>query len=1214
MLRLNSSTDSKIDSAIGLLANVPQYIFNKLLQNKNSGEKVEFTILYRTDTETIKKTVEELGGEFEDLEFNFGIVKITLDKIDELAVSPYVQYIELPKSLYASDLKSSRASCVPQTISTYNVSGKGVLIGFIDSGIDYTHPAFLDRNGNTRIEYIYDLSAGGKVYDKDKINEAIKSNNPYSIVPENDITGHGTHVAGCACGGGNIPLEYKGIAQEASIIMVKGAVGRWVLSSDIMKGIKFLIDKSKELNMPLVINISLSTNDGAHNGTSLLEQYIDITSNLERVTIVIAAGNEGDAAHHASGILKGIQSKSLNIATDEEQVIINLYKPILPTISINLVSSTGERSGDINIREGYFQGNIGRDRFDIYVSGPKPFELNSEIQIILTPISNKYLSDGQWTIEIETLNEYSGQFSIWLPISEGLNPATKFLNPDIFNTIGIPATVDNIIAVGSYNSTTDTISTFSGKGNNYADQIIRPDIVAPGENVVGPAPNNSYDSKTGTSMATPQVSGICALFSEWGVVKGNDPYLYGQRLKYYLVMGANRKRTDVQYPNPLWGYGSICAFDSMKILENSINLILAGRNHRQLLTNIRESNSLNNKKDMSYIKAANIEDLLDNIERFATDKNEMLGLIVEFSKESQIDSINKIPRTIAIPLSQVFAIVLIPISEIKNLIPYVNNIIPVYNPQLFTLSAISPVEASGAPFFNDNIYLNLDGTDVVVGILDTGIDYLNEEFMLEDDTTRIVRIFDQTIVPEGTASGEQLLGTEYTEEQINQAIQLSKQGGDPYTIVPSKDENGHGTMTAGIIGARGRNPDLKGAAPNCKFAIVKLKEASKFLLNFGGVPVTSKNVYGDIDILLAITYIYRLAKKLNRPFVLYLPLGTNVGGHDGTSAVEAIFDIQSIRIGFIPVVGTGNQGDKQTHTEGKMERNGDIQNIQIKVGKNQKNLNFQIYFQKPDKVEIEIISPSGEFLEKIDVKIKRVSDYKFVYEGTYVTVIYLYPDSLSGDEVAIIRFKDIREGIWNIRLYGVKIVDGRYYAWLPQRELLDPETRFLNPVQDITLTIPSTSRSVISAAYYDQNKTSIVSASGKGYPRNGQIKPDIAAGGVNATVIGPGGQTTLATGSSVASAVVAGCCALLLQWAVIDGNEPDVELPKIQRYIIAGAKTRAGDIYPNKNWGYGMIDMQTIINSLRSNKEKYNYIKFDELIKTWRGLEYVEGNLFYRFP
>lgn len=1214
MARLNSSTGSKIDSAIGLLANVPQYIFNKLLQNKNKGEKVEFTILYRTDTETIKKAVEELGGEFEDLEFNFGIVKITLDKIDELAVNPYVQYIELPKSLYASDLKSIKATCVPQTISTYNVSGRGVLVGFIDSGIDYTHPAFLDSNGETRIEYIYDLSNEGKVYDKNKINEAIKSNNPYSIVPENDITGHGTHVAGCACGGGNIPVEYRGIAQQASIIMVKGAVGRWVLSSDIMKGIKFLIDKSKELNMPLVINLSLSTNDGAHNGTSLLEQYIKITSNLERVTIVIAAGNEGDAAHYTSGTLKGMQSRSLNIAIDEEQVIINLYIPILPTISINIVSSTGERSGDIDIREGYFQGNIGRDRFDIYVSGAKPFELNSDIQIILTPISNKYLSYGQWTIEIETLDEYSGKFSMWLPISEGLNKETKFLSPDIFNTLGIPATVDNIIAVGSYNSTTNTISTFSGKGNNDSGQIIRPDIVAPGEDIGGPVPNNSYDIKTGTSMATPQVSGICALFSEWGIIKGNDPYLYGQRLKYYLVKGANRKRSDVQYPNPSWGYGSICAFDSMKILENSINLILAGRNNKQLLGTLRESNQFSNKKNVAYIKSINVEELLDNIERFKIDENENLGLIVEFSERSQIDNINKIPKTIAIPISQVFAIVIIPISEIEKLIPYVNNIFPVYNPPLFTLNAISPVEASGAPFFNDNEYLNLDGTDVVVGILDTGIDYLNKEFMLEDDTTRIVRIFDQTIVPEGDVSGQQLLGTEYTEEQINKAIQLSKQGGDPYTIVPSKDENGHGTITAGIIGARGRNPDLRGAAPNCKFVIVKLKEASKFLLNFGGVPVNSKNVYGEIDILLGIIYIYRLATKLKRPFVLHLPLGTNVGGHDGSSAVESIFDIQSIRVGFIPVVGTGNQGDKQTHTSGKIEKTGDITNIQIKVGKNQKNLNFQIYFQKPDKVEIEIISPSGEFLEKIDVKIKRVTDYKFVYEGTYVTVIYLYPDSLTGDEVAIIRFKDIREGTWNIRLYGVKIVDGRYYAWLPQRELIDPETRFLNPIQDITMTIPSTSRSVISVAYYDQNKTSIVSSSGKGYPRNGQIKPDIAAGGINATVIGPGGTTTVATGSSVASAVVAGCCALLLQWAVIDGNEPQVELSKMQRYIIAGATTRAGDIYPNKNWGYGMIDMQTIINSLRSNTEKYNYIKFDELIITWKKTEHVEGNLFYRFP
>ncbi|NFG62106.1 peptidase S8 [Clostridium botulinum] len=573
---------SKLDAAIGLLTNVPQDILNRINTKFFSGELgevIELVILYRDTAENVAVLAKELEGEFQDLGFNFGLINLPLKNLVKLATSNSIQYIELPKNLYAADSEGNRATCVPQAVSTYEVYGKGTLVGFVDSGIDYMHPAFMDSNGKTRIEYIYDLSFEKKIYDKELINKAIESTDPYSIVPVLDNTGHGTHVAGIACGGGNISDIYKGAAPESSIAMVKAARGTWILSSQIMQGIKFLIDKSKETNMPLVINLSLSTNNGAHNGSSLLEQYISTVSNLERVTIVIAAGNEGDAAHHTGGELEEIQTKAFNIASDESTVVINLYKSILPDISLNVISPTGQSSGNINMQEGYFHGGIGRDRYDIYVSGPKPFELNSEIQIIISSIASGYLIPGVWKIQITTSNNYKGSFSMWLPISEGLNPQTKFLEPINYNTLGIPATVENIIAVGSYNSLTNTLSSFSGRGAQVQSNLIRPDLVAPGVGILGPVPNGSYDSKTGTSMAAPQVSGICALIMEWGIVKGNDPYLFGQRLKYYLVRGSNRARTDIEYPNPLWGYGTICAYDTLYDIENTINQILS-RNYR----------------------------------------------------------------------------------------------------------------------------------------------------------------------------------------------------------------------------------------------------------------------------------------------------------------------------------------------------------------------------------------------------------------------------------------------------------------------------------------------------------------------------------------------------------------------------------------------------------------------------------------------------------
>ena len=1216
---IEGKSSSKIDASIGLLTNVPQRIVDKLINklgiNEDESNKIEVTILYRSSVDEIKNLVEELGGEFQDLGFNFAIINILIENIYKISNSGYVQYIELPKSLYESDLSSLIASCVPQAVSTYNVSGKGVLVGFIDSGIDYTHAAFMNNEGNTRIEYIYDLSNKGAVYNKIQIDEAIKSSDPYSVVPEIDDTGHGTHVAGIACGGGRIPTEYKGVAPDASIAMVKGARGRWVLSSQIMKGLKFLLDKSKELNMPLVVNMSLSTNNGAHNGSSLLEQYISVIANLEMITIVIAAGNEGDTSHHVGGMFEKTQTKSFVIASDESSVVINIYKSILPDISINIKDPSGISSGNIMIQEGYFQGSIGRNRYDIYVAGPKPFELESEVQISLSPLSLDYLVEGVWNIEINVLNDYEGRYSIWLPISEGLNRLTKFLEPNYFNTLGIPATVDNIIAVGSYNSKTMTLSSFSGRGAKDGENKIRPDIVAPGEDIIGPIPNGGYDKKTGTSMAAPQVTGICALFAEWGLVKRNDPYLYGQRLKYYLVKGANRARRDVIYPNPSWGYGTICAFDSFYMLENTLNAILSQRD--------RSIKDKNQTRITDYSQES-FQELINELDKQKVDKNKTIGLLAQYFTKDEIDSINNIPDTVAIPLNESYAVIYIPIKYLNELKLYLKEVIVNYNPPVYTLTALSPVEASGASFFQDNPYFRLDGTGVLVGIIDTGIDYLNEEFMFEDDTTRIVRIFDQNIKSSDESIGREiLLGTEYTEDQINAAIKLYKEGGDPYTLVPSKDENGHGTMTAGIIGGRGRNPDLIGAAPNCKFVICKLRPLEKFQLEYSGISQNIEYAYGNIEIMLAIRYLTLISSEFKLPMVMYLPLGTNTGGHSGTSDVEKAFELQSKKVGIIPVTGTGNQGDTQTHIEGRIENEDSINDIEVKVGKNQGDLNFNIYFSKPDRVSMGIISPSGEILKKIDVKLKGMKDYKFVYEGTTVSIYYLFPYIETGEEVIVIKFKNIREGIWKFRLYGEKIVEGRYWSWLPQRELLDKDTRFINPIQTTTLTIPSTSAGMIVSGNYNQDINTTVSSSGRGYTKEGRIKPDIAAGGVDAIVTKPGGGTTVANGSSVASAVLAGCCALLLQWAITDKNDPEINLITLTTYIISGAKMRQGDIYPNKEWGYGMLDMQSVFNIFRSNKNKktnilskIRYVEFSKFRETISEefIEFNIGKLFFRIP
>lgn len=588
---------------------------------------------------------------------------------------------------------------------------------------------------------------------------------------------------------------------------------------------------------------------------------------------------------------------------------------------------------------------------------------------------------------------------------------------------------------------------------------------------------------------------------------------------------------------------------------------------------------------------------------------EYVVLIVEYTSKELFNKINDLPGASAVTIDDNFGFVVIPVSEVSLLDQYIKEILKIEVPQIYTLQNISPAEAAGAPVFNNNPYLSLTGTGVLVGILDTGIDYLSKEFQREDDTTRIVRIWDQTLIGEESIYGIKL-GVEYKENQINEAINLKATGGDPYSIVKTKDEIGHGTMSAGLIGARGENPEVIGVAPKCEFAVVKMLEVGMEKLASAGIVDKGVGRYSTEVISMSLRYLSLLASELKKPIVIYMPVGTNTGAHDGTSELEGYIDSSSKQLGVAVVCGTGNEGDTDTHVEGRFGKASEIKTIEVRIGEKQKNLFFNIYIRQPDRVALSITSPSGEVVEKIPAKLNNREVVKFVYEGTTVEIIYRLPDERTGDEIITIKATDLREGIWQFKLHGEFIVDGRYWSWLPQRSLLDPDTKFLSPSQYTTLTMPSTSQSSIVAAYYNQNNNATVGESGRGFTRDERIKPDIAAGGINAAIIKPGGGTGIASGSSVATSILAGCCALIYQWGIVDGNDKTLYTRKLRSYIIRGAQLRSGDLYPNEQWGYGRLSMQGIFDAIRGNlvggtAETRGSKEYDE---------YNVGNLFVRKP
>lgn len=562
--------ENKAKVGIDFINTIPKQILTSLIEqySPNNGE-IELVVLYGDNFLRFKNSVDAIGAKVEDLGYGFGILIIKVNDLNRIIELEGLQYIELPKILYTSAYDSNRASCIPSVWNNYNLTGEGILVGFLDTGIDYTHNAFKDADGNTRIEYIYDLE-NGVVYDKNKINEALKSEDPFSVVPEIDLSGHGTHVAGITCAGGNINFDNYGVAYKSSIAMVK-ITGenslRAALSTQLMRGLKFLMDKSNEINKPLVVNISLSTNDGSHNGSSLLEKYIQTFTQLQKAVIVVAAGNEGNSAHHVGGKMKKEEDLDLNIGDGEKGIILDFFKPVLVDVSVEVISPTGISTGPMELSESYKERFVGREKIVVYSTGPKPFDIQGQTTISILPLGDTITSGG-WRIIVRKLNNYEGYFDIWLPIAEGLNERTRFLQPSVYNTLGIPATVEGVISVGSYNFLNNNLSAFSGRGVVRPEWLIKPDLVAPGENILSTVEEQGFDTKSGTSMAAPQVSGICALLFEWGIIRNNDPFLYGERIKYYLIKGAKRTIFGEAYPNPDLGYGFVCLDRTMELLIN----------------------------------------------------------------------------------------------------------------------------------------------------------------------------------------------------------------------------------------------------------------------------------------------------------------------------------------------------------------------------------------------------------------------------------------------------------------------------------------------------------------------------------------------------------------------------------------------------------------------------------------------------------------------
>lgn len=472
--------------------------------------------------------------------------------------------------------------------------------------------------------------------------------------------------------------------------------------------------------------------------------------------------------------------------------------------------------------------------------------------------------------------------------------------------------------------------------------------------------------------------------------------------------------------------------------------------------------------------------------------------------------------------------------------------------------------------------LSLTGRGVVVCIIDTGINYTDPVFLDEGGRSRILAIWDQT-VQLGTPPEGFLFGSEYTGESINSALQTE----NPYQMVPTRDEIGHGTALAAVAAGSsvGGDRPYRGAAPEADLVIVKLKECKQYLRQFYLLP-DEVPAYQENDIMLAVKYADSFAELFRRPVVICLGLGTNMGDHAGSSALSRYLDFVAIKRSRAVVVCGGNEGNAGHHYRGVMERRSgalnEIQDVEVRVGEGARGFWMEAWGNLPDIINVEIRSPGGERVPLTRLSSGQTLTYDFVYERSRITIKAILVEPSSGEQLILFRLERPTPGIWTFRVSTVgEVHNGEFNMWLPITGFLDTEVGFVSPNPYTTLTEPALAPNIIGVSTYDANNNSFYIDSGRGYSRTGVIRPDFAAPGVDIPT--PSGDRS---GSSLAAAMTAGAVAQFLQWAVVERNNQFAESREIKSYLIRGAARTIDTTYPNREWGYGRLNMQGVFETI----------------------------------
>lgn len=500
-------------------------------------------------------------------------------------------------------------------------------------------------------------------------------------------------------------------------------------------------------------------------------------------------------------------------------------------------------------------------------------------------------------------------------------------------------------------------------------------------------------------------------------------------------------------------------------------------------------------------------------------------------------------------------------------------------PSLFTTLDTTSLEVSGIIKTQLQPALNLTGQGVLLGFLDTGINYTHPAFRNPDGTTRILKIWDQTIEGSSPDPEHFSYGSVYTAAQIDQALTLE----DPYSLVPSRDTDGHGTSLAGTAaGSIAPAGEFSGAAPKAGILMVKLKPAKEYLRRFYFAD-SAAPIFQETDLMTAIQFLTRTAREMKMPLILCIGLGSNQGDHSGSTPLEISLNRLENLYGLASFCAAGNEAGRAHHFLGSIPEEEEYQTVELVVPESSPGFTLELWGQSPELYSVGFLSPGGENIPRIPTRLWLLEEIPFILDRTRITLRYELVQDTSGGQLIFLRFQDPSPGIWTIRVYSSGASAGIYHIWLPITGFSNPDITFLEPDPYTTVTAPCTARSSIAAGAYSAYNNSLYLHSSRGFARDGNIKPELTAPGVQVTVPGLRTGYTQQTGTSLSAALTAGAGALLMEWGMRQIPPRYYTASELKGLLIRGADREPELSYPSREWGYGRLNLYQVFLSITTS-------------------------------